>query len=62
MYLVLGYIRPKLLHGNVSMYEDTFGRTGATIIIKENKKKYTTSKKAEISKDNNKPDFCKDVP
>ena len=44
------------------MYEDTFGRTGATIIIKENKKKYTTSKKAEISKDNNKPDFCKDVP
>ena len=39
MYLVLGYIRPKLLHGNISMYEDTFGRTGATIIIKENEKK-----------------------
>lgn len=36
---MLGYIRPKLLHGSFSTYQDTFGRTGATVIIKEHERK-----------------------
>lgn len=52
MYIVLGYIRPKLLHGDLSIYQDTFSRTGATIIIEEHeKKKARTSKNAKIPKD-----------
>lgn len=52
MYIVLGYIRPKLLHGDLSIYQDTFSRTGATIIIGEHeKKKARTYKNAEIPKD-----------
>lgn len=53
MYLVLGYIRPQLLHANLSMYEHTFNRTGATVILEEYENK-NKNKKIEESKNNNK--------
>lgn len=53
MHLVLGYIRPQFLHANLSMYEHTFNRTGATVIMKQYEDK-NSRKKIEESKDNNK--------
>ncbi|XP_076394608.1 uncharacterized protein LOC105661822 isoform X1 [Megachile rotundata] len=49
---VLGYMRPLLLHGGLSMYQDTFGRTGAKIILQEDDKK-RSKLKTETSKHNN---------
>ncbi|XP_078049828.1 uncharacterized protein LOC144476590 [Augochlora pura] len=36
---MLAYIRPKLLHANLSTYQDTFARTGATVMMREHEKK-----------------------
>ncbi|KZC07564.1 hypothetical protein WN55_08335 [Dufourea novaeangliae] len=33
---MLGYIRPKLLHATHSTYQDTFGRTGARVMLENN--------------------------
>ncbi|XP_076376822.1 uncharacterized protein LOC143259254 [Megalopta genalis] len=45
---MLGYIRPKLLHGSLSTYQDTFARTGATVMLRQHEKR--TSGEAEDAK------------
>lgn len=51
MHLVLGYIRPQFLHANLSMYQYTFNRTGATVIMEQYEKR---NKKIEESKNDKK--------
>ncbi|KAK2579771.1 hypothetical protein KPH14_011107 [Odynerus spinipes] len=46
---VFGYSRPKDLHGSLSMYQDTHGRTGSLIILR-NAEFATTAKERELTK------------
>lgn len=51
---MLGYIRPQLLHANLSMYQHTFNRTGATVIMEGYENRNSRKKKIEETKNNDK--------
>lgn len=59
LYVVLGYIRPQLLRGIRSMYQDTYGRTGATIMMHEYEKAQSRPHNGEATV--KKSDPCADL-
>ncbi|CAL7936440.1 unnamed protein product [Xylocopa violacea] len=57
---IYGYMRPKWLHGNLSMYQDSFSRTGAMIIVQDHEKK-NASKNNTIESKIKKHSLCVDL-
>ncbi|XP_047360339.1 uncharacterized protein LOC124953265 isoform X1 [Vespa velutina] len=63
---IFGYSRPKYLHGGLSMYQDTHGRTGGLIMLHNieflshiKEKELTKKKQLEIKE--KEIDFCKEI-
>ncbi|KAL2738430.1 hypothetical protein V1477_011789 [Vespula maculifrons] len=63
---IFGYSRPKYLHGGLSMYQDTHGRTGGLIMLHNveffsDVKERELMKKKRLKMDEKETDFCKEI-
>ncbi|XP_043678403.1 uncharacterized protein LOC122633965 isoform X2 [Vespula pensylvanica] len=63
---IFGYSRPKYLHGSLSMYQDTHGRTGGLIMLHNveffsDVKERELMKKKRLKMDEKETDFCKEI-